>query len=103
MPGMRSNRRRPSLAMAVGRVILITFLSTVISFAIALFFGIVIIVLANMIRGGGIDMAHAYRDIAFPVAMAVMVVAFVMALVTEVRNYRRLRRNNTQSSFRRAA
>jgi hypothetical protein len=88
--------------MAVGRVFLITFLATLISFAISLFFGIVTIVLANMFKGGGIDMAHAYRDIAFPVAIAVMVVAFTIAVVNEIRTYRRVRRE-LQMPFERAA
>ncbi len=75
--------------MLVVRVIVITALATLLSFAVALFLGIVGIMLADMIRGGGMNLANAYRHIAFPIALVALVIALVLALVSEVRHYRR--------------
>jgi hypothetical protein len=71
------------------RVVVITALATLTAFAIALFFGIVGIVLADMLRGGGLNLANSYRQVAFPVALAALVIALVAASITEVRHYRR--------------
>jgi hypothetical protein len=79
------------LAGSIFRVAIITFLATVISFAVSLFLAIVTILLVNMIRGGGVNMAHAYRHFAFPIAMVVMVISFITALRLEVIEARRQR------------
>ncbi len=70
-------------------MVVVTFLATLLAFCIALFFGIVGIVLTKMIRGTATpDMSVAYRNIALPIAGVVVVVAFVVALVSEIRHYR---------------
>ena len=83
--------RKPSIFLLIVRVIVITVLITLLAFAVALFFGITGIVLVDMIRGGGVNLALAYRNVALPVAMAVLVIAFMATLTVEVRHYRRLR------------
>ncbi len=84
--------RRYRLLLAAFRVVLITFVVTIMAFCVALLFGIVGIVLTKMIRGGpGPNLALAYRHIALPVAIAVLVVAFIITLIVEVRHYRRER------------
>lgn len=70
------------------RVGLITFLLTLLSFAISLLLGIIGIVLFARIHGETPNLALAYRNIAFPVAMVVGAVALVSTLVMEVRHYR---------------
>ncbi len=85
--------RKPNLAMVIVRVVVITVLVTLLSFAVALFLGIAGILLVGMIKGGLSDLSLAYRHIAFPIAMGAMVIAFVVTLVTEVKHYRRQRAN----------
>ncbi len=73
------------------RIVVITLLATIITFAVALLCGIVAIAVANVARGGGIDMSHAYLHVAFPTAMVALVIAFCGALIVEVRHYRQER------------
>ncbi len=86
----RSRRYRPF--WAIFRVVAITFLATLLAFCVGLFFGIVGVVLTKMIRGTPTpDMAVAYRHVALPIAIAALVVTFCVALVTELRHYRKER------------
>lgn len=85
----RQRRGRYRAVIGVIRVLAVTFLVTLLAFCIALFFGIVGVVLAKMIRGTPTpDMTVAYRHVAFPIAIAVLVVTFVMSLVIEIRRYK---------------
>jgi hypothetical protein len=77
----------------VARVVIITALATLLSFAIALFFSITGIMLVDMIRGGGVNLTSAYRHIALPIALVTLVIALVVNLVVEIRYYRRARGN----------
>jgi TRAP-type C4-dicarboxylate transport system permease small subunit len=81
----RSCRR---LAGSVFRVAIITFLSTAMAFAIALFLGIVSLGLINVSHLGSVDITSAYRHFALPLAMVVMVIAFVTSLRMEIREAR---------------
>jgi ABC-type methionine transport system permease subunit len=83
--------RKPSLGLAAVRVVLITFISTLLSFAVGLFFGIVGVVLVNMAKGGALNMNLAYRHVAFPLAMVATVITFVVTLRWELRRYRQAR------------
>ncbi len=78
--------------MGALRVIVVTFVATLLGFSIGLFLGIVGVVLAKMIRGTPTpDMAVAYRHVALPIAGVALVIAFVVALCSEVRHYRNMR------------
>jgi uncharacterized membrane protein len=88
---MNQTVRKPSAGMAAVRIVLITVITTLFCFAIALFFSIVGVFLADIARHGRVDMSIAYRHIAFPIAVGVLVIAFVSALVSEIRRYRRAR------------
>jgi hypothetical protein len=68
--------------------LLITFLVTLLSFAVSLLLGIVGIVIKARLRGLHPDMAGAYSHIAFPVAAAVGAAAFICASVMEIRHHR---------------
>lgn len=83
--------RKPSLFMLAVRVVVVTVLVTLLAFAVALLLGIVGMALANAVHGGGISMAHAYRNIALPVASGVLILAFVAMLTLEIKQYRRQR------------
>ncbi len=80
---------QPSAVLAIARIVILTVVFTALGFAIALFVGIVGIVLANMIRGGAISMTHAYRTVALPVAIAVGITALVVTTIMEIRGYRK--------------
>jgi uncharacterized membrane protein len=79
------------VALACLRVLIITVLLTILAFAVALFLAVVGILLANMARGGGINMAHAYRHIALPIAIVTACVALVLSMRSELSYVRRQR------------
>src|SRR5579862_3521436 len=73
------------------RVVLITFICTLLSFAVCLLIAIVGVVALSAHRHVNPDMRLAYRHIALPVALLVGNVAFLFSLVMEIRYYRRSR------------
>ena len=70
------------------RVVLWTFIGTLISFAISLFLGIVGIVIASAARGVHPDMTSAYRHVAVPAALVAGSVILLFVLRMEVQHYR---------------
>ncbi len=70
------------------RILLVTFLVTLLSFAVSLFLGLLGVMLAAKLRGSHAEMAVAYRDIAFPVAALVATIVIVSSAVMEIRHYR---------------
>jgi hypothetical protein len=73
------------------RVVLVTFLLTLLGFAVSLLLGIAGVVIGAKLRQGTPNMQIAYRDVAAPVAAAVCAVVLVSSLFLEIRNYRRAR------------
>jgi hypothetical protein len=73
------------------RVLLETFLLTLLAFAVSLLLGILGIVMSARLRGLHPNMTLAYRHIALPAALAAGAVALIFATVLEVRNYRQAR------------
>lgn len=70
------------------RVLLVSFLLALLSFAVCLFLGILGLVIAAVVRGVHPNLTVAYREIAFPVALVAGTVALVAAIILEVRYYR---------------
>ncbi|MGA8620490.1 MAG: hypothetical protein WB660_18445 [Candidatus Sulfotelmatobacter sp.] len=70
------------------RVILVTFIGTLISFAVSLLFGILGIVVGSSLRHVNPNMTVAYRQIALPAAVVAGSIIFVLALAMEIRHYR---------------
>ena len=70
------------------RVLLVTFVGTLIAFAVSLLFGIVGAVIVSALRHVNPNMTMAYRLIALPTAVVVGSIIFLLALVMEVRHYR---------------
>jgi hypothetical protein len=70
------------------RVLLVTFIGTLISFAVFLLFGIIGIVTVSALRGLHPDMRFAYLHVALPSAAVAGSIIFVLALTMEVRHYR---------------
>jgi len=77
------------------RVLLVSFLLTLLSFAVCLFLGILGLVISAGLRGVHPNMTIAYREIAFPAALVAGAAALVAAIVMEVR-HRRRQRNATR-------
>lgn len=70
------------------RVLLVTFIGTLLSFAVSLLLSIIGTVVVARVRGAHPDMTVAYRLIALPVALVAGSIILVLALTMEIRHHR---------------
>ena len=70
------------------RVLLVTFISALLCFAVSLLLAIVGTVIVAAVRGVHPDMRIAYRQIALPAAVVAGSIVFVLAWIMEIRHYR---------------
>jgi uncharacterized BrkB/YihY/UPF0761 family membrane protein len=70
------------------RILLITFIGTLLCFAVSLLLGIIGTVVVSRIHGLHPDMTLAYRQFALPVALVAGAIIFVLAVVMEIRHHR---------------
>ena len=70
------------------RVLLVTFLGTLISFAASLLLAIIGTVAISALRGMHPDMRIAYRLVALPMALVAGSIIFVFSLAMEIQHYR---------------
>jgi hypothetical protein len=70
------------------RAVAVTFLLTVLSFAVALLLSIMGTVVYSVVKHVAPNMAFGYRHIAFPFAITVGAIVLVLSLVMEIRHYR---------------
>ncbi len=80
--------RPPRWCGIVVRVLLVTFIATLLCFAISLLLAILGVVIVSAVRGGHPDMRIAYRVLALPMALMAGAIVFVLALLMEIRHYR---------------
>jgi hypothetical protein len=73
------------------RVLLVSFLLALLSFAVCLLVGILGVLITAAARGVQPNMTIAYRKIAFPAALLAGGVALVVAVALEVRHARQQR------------
>ncbi len=73
------------------RVFAMTFLLTLLSFAVALLLSIMGTVVYAQMKHVVPNLTFAYRHIAFPFAVTVGSIVLVLSLVMEIRNYRQQR------------
>src|SRR5450432_154258 len=73
------------------RVLLLTFIGTLLTFAFSLMFAIAGLSLYWALHGLHPNMASAYRRIALPVSVVSGAVIFLLSVVAEVRRYRQLK------------
>ncbi|MGD1023129.1 MAG: hypothetical protein ABR880_10135 [Candidatus Sulfotelmatobacter sp.] len=74
------------------RVLLVTFIGTLLSFAVSLFVGIIGTVAISAVRHTAHpDMTLAYRHIALPFAVVAGSIIFVLALAMEIRHFRQMK------------
>src|SRR5580704_18280652 len=70
------------------RALGLTFLFTLLSFAVALLLSILGTVVYSQVKHVAPNLPFAYRHIAFPFAIAAGVIVLVLSLLMEVRHYR---------------
>ena len=81
--------RGPRWYLIPVRVLLVTFVVSLLSFAVSLLLGICAVALAAKLRGVPADLKVAYRLIAAPAAGVVAAIVLVSSSFMEVRHYRR--------------
>jgi amino acid transporter len=80
--------RKPRWYLIPARILLVTILVTLLSFAVSLFLGILGVLVAAKLKGAHPNLTLAYRDVAAPVAGIVAAVVAVSSTVMEIRHYR---------------
>lgn len=80
---------KPWLLGVLVRALLITFVLTLLAFAVTLLLAIIGLSLYGLLQGHRPDMANAYRYIAAPMAVLVAVVVLITAFINEFKLYRR--------------
>jgi TRAP-type C4-dicarboxylate transport system permease small subunit len=70
------------------RVLFVTFIGTLLSFAVILLFAIFGTVIVAALKGVHPDMRIAYRHIAIPMALVAGSIVFILAVMMEIRHYR---------------
>ncbi len=88
MPLPEMSGRKPRWYLIPLRVVLVTFIVTLLSFAVSLLLAIAGTVVGARLRGAHPDLTFAYRHIALPAAVTVAAMVFVSASFMEVRHYR---------------
>jgi hypothetical protein len=83
--------RQPRWYWIPVRILLVTFILTLLSFAVCLLLGILGVVVASHLRGVSPDLRIAYRLVALPAATLVCGVVFVSFSTMEVRHFRQSR------------
>ena len=88
MPQSENSVSKPRWHLIPVRVLLVTFLLTLLCFAVSLLLGILGVVVAARLRGLHPNMSIAYRYIALPTAAAGGAFALISTSVMEIRRYR---------------
>jgi hypothetical protein len=83
-----NNARRPGWYLIPARVLLVTFLLTLLAFAVSLLLGILGLVITARVRGVHPNLTTAYRHTALPVAATIGAVVLIAASVIEIRHHR---------------
>ena len=88
MPATKTPAARLRWYLIPVRVLLVTFLLTLLSFAVSLLLGILGLVVSARLRGIPPNLPTAYRHVALPAAATVAAIVFISASVMEIRHYR---------------
>ena len=95
MASVAASRSTPRWYLIPVRVLMVTFVMTLLSFAVSLLLGIGGMVLAASIKHAHANMALAYRFVALPVAGMVAAIVLVSATFMEARHYRQAKTLNS--------
>jgi hypothetical protein len=88
MSAAKKPARTPRWFWIPVRVVVFTFLCTLLAFAVSLLLGILGVVAGAKLRGGTPNMTVAYREVAAPAALAIGALVLVSVVFMEVRHYR---------------
>ena len=88
---MAIKSQRPHWIAIPLRVFAVTFLLTLLSFAVALLLSILGAIVYSQVRHVAPNLPFAYRHVAFPFAISVGAIVLVLSLLMEIRNYRQRR------------
>ena len=80
--------RKPRWYLIPVRILIVTFIVTLLSFAVSLLLGIFGVILAAKIKGVHPNMTLAYRDVALPIAAMVATIVLISSAAMEIRHYR---------------
>jgi hypothetical protein len=83
--------RPPRWSAIPVRVLLVTFIGTLLAFALSLLAGIIGTVVVSALRHIHPNLTVAYRQIALPAALVAGSIIFVLVLIMEIRHYRQSR------------
>lgn len=83
--------RQPRWYAVPARALFVTFLATLLTFAVTLFGSILTVVIVAAVRGHNPDLRFAYRHVALPVAIAVGAIGLILSLTMEIRHYRQMK------------
>ncbi len=82
------DRAKPRWTGRLARIFALTFLLSLLSFAVALLLSIFGTVIYARVERVPPNLMFAYKHVAFPIAVAAGLVALIVTVLTEVRNYR---------------
>jgi hypothetical protein len=91
MPAASKAHMLPRWYLVPVRVVILTFLSALLTFALGLLFGIIGIVIRGRIGGGHPNLTVAYRYVALPAAAVMAGVVLITGTVLEIRRYRQVK------------
>lgn len=80
--------RKPRWYLIPVRALLVTFLTTLLAFAVSTLASIIVIAIYSAIRGQHPNFSFGYLHIAVPFAIGVGAVVLVLSLLMEIRHYR---------------
>jgi len=87
----KTNPGRPRWIAIPLRVVIVTFLLTLLAFAVSLLLSILGAIVYSQVEHVAPNLPFAYRHIAFPFAITVGAIVFVLSAIMEVRHYRQRR------------
>lgn len=85
------NPRKPRWYTIPARVVFVTFLLTLLSFAVSLLLSILGLVIVAKLKGASPDLRFAYRGVALPAAAITGAIVLFLSSVLEIRHYRQAR------------
>lgn len=88
MASARTQVRPPRWYWIPARVLLVTFLLTLLSFAVSLLLGILGLVIAGKLHGTPANVTIAYKYVAPPAAAVAGAIVLVSAIFLEIKHYR---------------
>src|ERR1035438_8524580 len=84
----KTNPDEPRWIGIPARVFAMTFVFTLLSFAVALLLSILGTIVYSQVKHVAPNLTFAYRHIAFPFAITAGAIVLVLSLAMEIRNYR---------------